>query len=426
MTDPPAAASPSPDEIRAAVDAALESRHLRGSRNLSAFLRFVVDKTLAGQEGELKEYTIGVAVFAKGDDFDPRADGVVRVNAALLRKKLAAYEAEDGAQATVRIEIPKGSYVPRFRRVDPPAEEARAPTGGAPTPDPPSAPLAAPRRSWPAGWMAAAVAAAAIAGAVLTTWVVRGGEDAAPAPGPLWRGFVDGPGPAVLAFGIPQFFAAKGLYVRDVFVNDADASASAHLRGLEEALQTKLKPTATYTGIGETHGAVLLAQHFARHGRTLRVLPTRLVGWDDVKDASVVFLSSMRFRTIAQDLELPGDFVFGSEGDSAVVENRRPQAGEAARYVPSEQLDYATITVVPGRTPGRRFMLLSGRTTFGTQGAAELVTRPEYVSLLQEKLASCARAAGKAEHGPAFQILAAVEIKDGQPVSVAYVTHHDL
>ena len=89
----PPSASPAPDEpaIRAQLARLLDSPQFRGSRNLTGFLTFVVERTLEGRADEIKEYTVGVEVLGRGPDFDPRADGVVRVQAGQMRKKLAAY-----------------------------------------------------------------------------------------------------------------------------------------------------------------------------------------------------------------------------------------------------------------------------------------------------------------------------------------------
>ena len=77
-----------------------------------------MDETLAGREGELKEYTIGVHVFQRGARFDPRIDPIVRVQVSKLRQRLATYYKEDGAPDGTRIEIEAGSYVPRFVPAD--------------------------------------------------------------------------------------------------------------------------------------------------------------------------------------------------------------------------------------------------------------------------------------------------------------------
>src|SRR5262249_29392186 len=80
---------------------------------MARFLRFIVEQTLHGGS-DLKEYSIGVEVFDKDPAFDPRIDNNVRTEARRLRLKLAEYYAETGKSDPVIIDLPKGSYVPRF------------------------------------------------------------------------------------------------------------------------------------------------------------------------------------------------------------------------------------------------------------------------------------------------------------------------
>ena len=79
------------------------------------FLRFVVDRELAGRGRELKEYTLGTEVFDRDPAYDPRIDPIVRVEARRLRSKLREYYSGSGATDAIVIELPKGSYVPQFR-----------------------------------------------------------------------------------------------------------------------------------------------------------------------------------------------------------------------------------------------------------------------------------------------------------------------
>jgi Tol biopolymer transport system component len=91
-------------------------------------LRFVVESSLAGRDDELKESVIGVAVFARPADYDPKADPVVRVSMARLRARLDSYYERDGAPEAIRIVIPKGAYRPVF--------EDRAPSVAPDVPSP--------------------------------------------------------------------------------------------------------------------------------------------------------------------------------------------------------------------------------------------------------------------------------------------------
>jgi TolB-like protein len=54
-------------------------------------------------------------VFERPTSWDPRLDPIVRQEAARLRKRLAKYYENGGAEAAVRIELPIGTYVPVFR-----------------------------------------------------------------------------------------------------------------------------------------------------------------------------------------------------------------------------------------------------------------------------------------------------------------------
>ncbi len=63
----------------------------------------------------MKEYSVGVEVFHRGDYFDQNSDSIVRVEANRLRKRLAAYYAGEGARIPLQITIPLGQYVPEFK-----------------------------------------------------------------------------------------------------------------------------------------------------------------------------------------------------------------------------------------------------------------------------------------------------------------------
>jgi adenylate cyclase len=79
---------------------------------LRAFLRFVVEKTLDGQQDTIKEYTIATEVCGRDPTFDPKADPIVRVDANRLRARLDAYYRLEGHDDRVRIQLRKGTYVP--------------------------------------------------------------------------------------------------------------------------------------------------------------------------------------------------------------------------------------------------------------------------------------------------------------------------
>jgi TolB-like protein len=103
-----------PDQVRLQLDRVLASDTFASAARLSRFLRFVVERTLAGEGDGLKEYTIGVEVFDRDGDYDPRIDSIVRVEAARLRTKLGEYYGGPGAADPVIIQMRKGGYAPDF------------------------------------------------------------------------------------------------------------------------------------------------------------------------------------------------------------------------------------------------------------------------------------------------------------------------
>ena len=90
---------PTADDVRHQLDRLLASSGFANAGRMSRFLKFVVEKTLAGESERLKEYVIGIEVFDRDASYDPRLDSIVRVEAARLRTKLAEYYAGEGRGA---------------------------------------------------------------------------------------------------------------------------------------------------------------------------------------------------------------------------------------------------------------------------------------------------------------------------------------
>jgi TolB-like protein len=118
---------PTPDEVRQQLDRVLRSDGFANADRMSAFLRFVVERALAGEGDRVKEYLIGVEVFGRDDKYDPRLDSIVRVEARRLRSKLEEYYAREGRQDPIEIQLRRGGYVPSFERRQEAAVAAAAP-----------------------------------------------------------------------------------------------------------------------------------------------------------------------------------------------------------------------------------------------------------------------------------------------------------
>jgi hypothetical protein len=95
-------------------------KKIEGSKTFHAvrrdreLLRFLVEKRLAGLEGQISERAIALD-FAKAKYGDATALNKARALASRLRSRLPVYYDREGAEDRIRISIPNGAYVPEFR-----------------------------------------------------------------------------------------------------------------------------------------------------------------------------------------------------------------------------------------------------------------------------------------------------------------------
>jgi hypothetical protein len=102
------------EEVRAELQAILQSHSFARSPGLSRLLSYLCDKALAGEGSQIKEYSVALEVFGRQDSFDQDSDSIVRVQANRLRKRLAEYYSGDGKGHKIQVTIPIGQYVPVF------------------------------------------------------------------------------------------------------------------------------------------------------------------------------------------------------------------------------------------------------------------------------------------------------------------------
>lgn len=100
--------------VRAQLRRVLASSEFVGAGRMCRFLEVIVTAALEDRGHTLKEYSIGLAVFDRAPEFNPATDPIVRVEARRLRTKLARYYEGEGRLDQLVIELPKGTYVPRF------------------------------------------------------------------------------------------------------------------------------------------------------------------------------------------------------------------------------------------------------------------------------------------------------------------------
>lgn len=114
-------------KLRAQVERLAASAEFVRSDRMVQFLRYVVERTLEGDGAGLRERQIGISVFERPADWDPKLDNIVRSEARRLRGKLEAYAASNDPDETIRITMPTGGYGVHFEEIVPEDASARQP-----------------------------------------------------------------------------------------------------------------------------------------------------------------------------------------------------------------------------------------------------------------------------------------------------------
>jgi hypothetical protein len=83
---------------------------------LQKFLLYVCEQQLMGNTREITEQRIGTQIFNRTTDYNPGEDNIVRSYARLLRKRLDEYFQGEGCEEPIRVDIPRGGYIPVFHR----------------------------------------------------------------------------------------------------------------------------------------------------------------------------------------------------------------------------------------------------------------------------------------------------------------------
>jgi adenylate cyclase len=158
--------------VRKELERILASPEFDASARNRRFLEYIVEETLASRAHRLKGLTIAIDVFGRAATLDPQHDPVVRIEAAKLRRSLERYYLTAGREDPIRIDIPRGAYVPTF-------EEREYPTADSPAPaNEPAVAVPAlalghtrPRWYWPSAAGFAIVSSAVLAVAVAIAWL---------------------------------------------------------------------------------------------------------------------------------------------------------------------------------------------------------------------------------------------------------------
>lgn len=416
--DLPSANDVSPDPRRALVQRITTSPHFRASSRLCDFLIYICECAIRGDTDDLTEQLIGVNVFSRVPGYSSSDDSIVRSQARLLRLKLEGYFASEGASEDYFIEIPRGHYLPVFRKrvVAPvlPEADLQRPKRERPLLTPKETPeteaetaVSAATRSW----VKAVVVAVCLM--VFSVGAIR-----------LFRARPTPTDDPIETFWSPFFTRNEALliYSNATFVGDSTKG----LRYRSSGMSNDQQVIDDYTGIGEVAAVHQLTRIFDAHRATFLLKRSGLVTWDEARVRNLVFVGSRGENLALRDLPVPTDFTIaiGAERPPGfgAISNLHPKPGEQSLYLGDDHRplhnDYAIIALLPGVQPGNKIILLGGLTTLGTQAAVEYVCRPETVA---ELVRSVGRSGGQLR---SFEAVLETTIRGGVPLQTKIVAIH--
>jgi hypothetical protein len=437
-------------EIEEQLELILNSSLFCNSAVLQSFLRFITEQALTSSGNNLSEYSIAIGVFCRGSDFDSAEDTIVRTQAYRLRLKLNKYYETDGIHDPIVIEVPKGHYVPSFRRQQQPV--CAPPFASLAEPDlrlperRPSIPL---RR----------IAAIGLGALVLFGLGVFAGMAERPRVQPVaektnavdrfWSTFLGSEREPIVAYTNALYLtAASGELIPFEGGPVADRGAmvspgiETQLLANHSSLFRSFGPLYfedDMTGVGEVIGAVAVSKALERVGAHPSFKRSRLLTTYDLQNHNVIFLGSPFVNQILNELPGSPNFVFKPASSSPLlwrsrIENRKPERGEIKNYEVERdpqtkviRTDYAVISLLPGLAPGKGILVLAGLTTSGTEGAAEFASSMRGVTEMAGRLPQ--RGAAQAQlWPPSFEYLLKVHLSHGvdiiQPDCIANRTQN--
>jgi hypothetical protein len=363
----------------------LASRHFTKAPLLSAFLSYVCTRALHDGVSRISEQEIGVSVFGREQGYDSREDNIVRNYARQLRRRLDDYFSTDGRDETLRLEIPKGGYIPLFtlRRgefLEPEIEQR-------PSPNDEVLPLREGISSGQFQSQSLRVAALAVCLALLSlsgvafyrTQHSKGSSATMSRMTPLWKQlFV----PNKDTFLVPAdtgFVTLQDMQKRTISLTEYESWSSVEQPGPSFVSNLKTRKYTSVVDLDMVSRLEHLPETVPEHCliRTARSLTI-----EDIKDGNLILLGSIYsipwIEMIQKDLNFR--FIYRpSETHFAWIENLDPSPGEAATYASSWngpfEKTYAVIAFIPNLNKIGHILLVQGLGGAGTEAADNLILR---------------------------------------------------
>jgi hypothetical protein len=356
----------------------LNSQGFRASKRCHEFLSYVVNQTLDGHADLLKERSIGVELFHRPASYSTGDDGVVRVQAGEVRRRLEQYYHERGDSSLVRIELPVGSYVPEFHDNRTPALIATK------TPR-----LAGNRRKLRLATVTA-LGLGVVLVIVLVSARVHRGKPAESALDQFWSPVFATSQPVLICVAKPTVYRPS-LNLYRMYSKTHPTEFQTEIDRYDRALPLDPKEMVPWgdmveclgfgVAMGDAYVAAQLSALFARINKPSQVRIGSHYSFADLRNSPAVLVGAFNNRWTLQ-MTSSLRFVFAEEKGRAWIEDRSsPGKVWSFRVGPQGEVaeDYGVVTRLLSSKTGQVLIAAAGVGEHGTQAAGELISGPEYL-----------------------------------------------
>lgn len=363
----------SDQEKRECLEAALNSATFARSTQLRALLRYICEREMAGRAEDLTEYQIAVDVLGRRKDVDLADDASVRNRAYELRQRLERFYNTEQTDAAIRIEVPRGGYVPFYTRQHAPLRK----------------PVVTPAPVAPSRWPGIALASGGVVLGVLVGLLLAPGPHPASVLKEAWGPLAEPAGDMLLVIATNMHMLVRP-HIAPNNPHRLPAPQEAYPlyppRPLAPGAPLYMEPATLSVPLAELSAAATMANLRSAFGGGYQILPESEAPVAALRGRNGVLIGSGTNSQAATVLlrNLPFDIDYNSQDQFAVFDQRK-LPGQNQLFVaqptgePVASVNYGLLSVITSSDlAGRlkRIVVLSGSASAGVQAAAEFFCSP--------------------------------------------------
>ncbi|MDW5267706.1 MULTISPECIES: hypothetical protein [Acidobacteriaceae] len=418
------------------------------SDRLRSLLQYLCQVEFSDGPNRITEYDIAVSALGRRRDFSPLEDSAVRSRTYELRQKLEKLYAVEATEYPIRIEIPKGSYRPKFYRVTASVHSPPVPAIASIAEHPPFETMQAEVKTEAKAtsrpvWLRAMLAF--VAGILVTLFLVavvtrhsastnalrnaEGSSRWTPELHALWAPMLSGSRPLLVTFETRLFVEVGPIAVRDPNIeNIHDVEASKPIMDVKRLFHVpEVYEARRYADFSVANALFSISQMLASHGVMAKAIRSADLTDPEVHASNLILLGKpgayFGIRNVNPD---SANFVFDK---NRRLKNVHPRPGEQALYAKTQDqavsggmtTEYGVIRFTLGPEKDQHILTIVSAESELFWPLGQYLTQPTYAKELVDHLRLPSGQLPKS-----FEVVVKAEFRGDNLVNISYITHRTL